>query len=224
MRKIAITGTSRGLGAALVRKFRSLGHTVVGGARTSAQQLDQDLQEGYFPFQATDPESQHSWWDQVETHLGLPDLVIANAALINHNAPLWEVPVEEFRAVMEANLLGVYLTFREYLQRWHRSEERPRGVLVAISSTWGRTTSPEVAPYCMSKWGVEGMIKSLAQELPPQLSAVALNPGIINTEMLRSCFGSGASHYETSEQWAPRAAEEILAFERSHNGASASIS
>ncbi|RWW63682.1 hypothetical protein BHE74_00029114 [Ensete ventricosum] len=47
----------------------------------------------------------------------------------------------------------------------------------------------DVAPYCASKWAVEGLTKSVAKELPPGLAIVALSPGVINTDMLASCFG-----------------------------------
>lgn len=58
-----------------------------------------------------------------------------------------------------------------------------------------------MAPYCASKWAVEGLTRSVAKELPPGIAVVALNPGVINTEMLQSCFGSSASTYPTPESW-----------------------
>jgi NAD(P)-dependent dehydrogenase (short-subunit alcohol dehydrogenase family) len=78
---------------------------------------------------------------------------------------------------------------------------RGSGVIVNFSSGWGRSTSPEVAAYCTSKWAVEGLTSALAQELPRGLAAVALNPGIIATEMLRACWGAGAEAYPTAEKW-----------------------
>ena len=61
-------------------------------------------------------------------------------------------------------------------------------MIVTISSTWGRSVAPEVAPYCATKYAVEGMTMALAAELPAGLAAVAVNPGIIDTDMLRSCW------------------------------------
>ena len=78
-------------------------------------------------------------------------------------------------------------------------------VLVNFSSGWGRSTSPEVAPYCATKWAIEGLTAALAQELPHGLAAVALNPGIIDTEMLRSCFVEGAGGYPDPKAWAETA-------------------
>ena len=63
------------------------------------------------------------------------------------------------------------------------------------------TLSFQVAPYCASKWAIEGLTRSLAKELPPGLAAIALSPGVVNTDMLNSCFGSSAALYQTTETW-----------------------
>jgi NAD(P)-dependent dehydrogenase (short-subunit alcohol dehydrogenase family) len=80
---------------------------------------------------------------------------------------------------------------------------------LTFSSYWGQSTAPEVGPYCATKWGVEGLTRSLAQELPQGLAAVAFNPGIINTDMLRSCFGDGASSHENPANWARYAVDRL---------------
>ena len=80
--------------------------------------------------------------------------------------------------------------------------ERGKGIIVNFSSGWGRSTSPEVAPYCASKWAIEGLSQALAQELPRGLAAMALNPGVINTRMLQTCWGEHASSYEDADNWA----------------------
>ena len=93
-------------------------------------------------------------------------------------------------------------------------------MIVNFSSGWGRSTSPEVAPYCASKWAIEGLSQALAQELPPGLAAVALNPGIINTDMLQRCFGPGASAYPTADEWAKKAVPFLANLGASDNGRS----
>ncbi len=82
--------------------------------------------------------------------------------------------------------------------------------MVNFSSAWGRSTSPEVAPYCATKWAIEGLTRALADELPPGMAAIPLNPGVINTDMLQSCFGDSASAYPTAQQWAERAVPFLL--------------
>jgi NAD(P)-dependent dehydrogenase (short-subunit alcohol dehydrogenase family) len=96
--------------------------------------------------------------------------------------------------------------------------KRERGVIVNFSSGWGRSTDAEVAPYCASKWAIEGLTQAFAQELPAGLAAVALNPGIINTEMLRSCFGGSASGYPSPAEWAKGAVPFLLKLGPGDNG------
>ena len=96
--------------------------------------------------------------------------------------------------------------------------QRKHGTIVNFSSGWGRTTDAEVAPYCATKWAVEGLTQSFAQELPSAMAAVTLNPGIINTDMLRSCFGGTASSYPSPEKWAATAVPFILGIGASDNG------
>jgi NAD(P)-dependent dehydrogenase (short-subunit alcohol dehydrogenase family) len=75
-----------------------------------------------------------------------------------------------------------------------------------------------VAPYCATKWAIEGLTQALAEELPPEMCAVPLNPGIINTEMLRSCFASGAEFYPSAESWSQRAVPFLLSLGPAQNG------
>ncbi|MFM7149503.1 MAG: SDR family NAD(P)-dependent oxidoreductase, partial [Gemmataceae bacterium] len=74
--------------------------------------------------------------------------------------------------------------------------------------------------YCASKYAVEGLTLALAQELPPGLAAIPLNPGIINTEMLRSCFGDGAREYPLPEKWAESVVPFLLELGPRQNGQS----
>lgn len=167
-----------------------------------------------------------SKWDQVKAWAdeilqeGPPDLLLNNAALINRSAPLWELEAQEFQTLLNVNLAGVFHCLKAFLPSMI---ERRAGIVVNFSSTWGRTTSPEVAPYCCTKWGIEGLTRSLAQELPGGMAAVAFNPGIIHTEMLESCFGPSASGYHTPEEWARRAVPYLAALEPRHNGQSVSL-
>ena len=100
--------------------------------------------------------------------------------------------------MIDVNIKGVANVIRHFVPAWSRERS---GVIVNFSSGWGRSTSPEVAPYCATKWAIEGLTQALAQELPKGMAAVALNPGIIDTDMLRSCFGDSAGLYPDAEKW-----------------------
>jgi NAD(P)-dependent dehydrogenase (short-subunit alcohol dehydrogenase family) len=218
-RRIVITGVSRGLGRALVDGFIAAGHVVFGCAR-SAEAIAQLARKYPQPhrFAVVDVRSDAAvcqWAQQVLSHAGPPDLLINNAAVINRNARLWEVPAEEFDLVIDVNIKGVVNVIRHFAPAM---VARRRGVIVNISSGWGRSVSAEVAPYCATKWAIEGLTQALAEELPSGMAAVPLNPGIINTEMLQSCFGPSAAEYPTPEKWAVRAVPMLLALGPKDNG------
>ena len=219
VKRIVLTGTSRGLGLAMTEGFVERGHTVIGCARSveAVREL-----AARFPsphrFDVVDVAEDGevgTWATAVIERDGPPDLLINNAGLINANARLWEVPPEEFSELVDVNIKGVYHIIRHFVPAMLAAG---RGVVVNFSSTWGRSTSPEVAPYCATKWAIEGLTRGLSQELPSGMAAVALNPGIIHTDMLESCFGSSASAYPSPHDWAQRAVPFILQIDGKDNG------
>ena len=219
---VMITGCSRGLGRAMTESFIERGDTVVGCARNEKVigELNAALGSGPHYFQATDvavDAQVESFCHMVLGKLGPPDLLINAAALVNANAKLWEVSEKEFSDVIDVNLKGTANLIRHITPAMI---DRGSGIIVNFSSYWGRSTSPDVAPYCATKWGVEGLTNALSQELPPGLAAVAFNPGIIDTAMLRSCFGEGAGSYGTPEEWAKAAVPWLANLGPSDNGAS----
>jgi NAD(P)-dependent dehydrogenase (short-subunit alcohol dehydrogenase family) len=221
-RHIVITGATRGLGAALAAELLTAGHRVSGCGR-SADAASSRTSSPDFDLARVDVSrfaEVEAWARRIIDERGAPDLLVNNAALINANASLWEVPPAEFAALVDVNLSGSFNVTRAFLPAMIA---RGRGVVVNLSSGWGRSTAPEVAPYCASKWGIEGLTRALAQELPRGLAAVALNPGVIDTAMLRSCFGGGAGAYEKPDQWARRAAPFLLELSAAQNGQSLSV-
>jgi NAD(P)-dependent dehydrogenase (short-subunit alcohol dehydrogenase family) len=102
--------------------------------------------------------------------------------------------------------------------------KRGSGVIVNLSSGWGRSTAPEVAPYCATKYAIEGLSMALAQELPAGMVACALNPGIIDTDMLRQAWADGASRYQKPDEWAKRAAPFLLNIGPKDNGRPLTVS
>ncbi|QTN30900.1 SDR family oxidoreductase [Akkermansiaceae bacterium] len=216
---IWITGCSSGLGRALVRRFVDGGHTVSGCARREGKisELRGEFPGNHF-FSTCDVSSDDEVRDfcsEAFGRTGAPDLVINNAAMINPPAPLWEIGAKDFDRLMAINVCGTANVIRHVVPLMR---EEGKGMIVNMSSGWGRSTSPEVAPYCASKWAIEGLTQALAQELPEGLATVAMNPGIIDTEMLRSAFGEGASAYGNAEQWAETAAPFILSLTVADNG------
>jgi len=223
-KRIVLTGVSRGLGRAMAEGFIREGHIVAGCAR-SKEAIGQLAQHHEPPhaFEVVDVTRDakvRAWADRVLSEGGAPDLLINNAGLINRNAPLWEVPAEEFSRVIDANIKGVANVLRHFVPVMVK---RNCGVIVNISSGWGRSAAPEVAPYCATKWAIEGLTQALAEELPKGMAAVPLNPGIINTRILQSCFGDAAESYPDADAWAERAVPFLLQLGAKDNGKPLSV-
>ena len=216
---VVISGCSRGLGRAMALEFSSRGWKVAGGARTvdALNKLSRKINTDslFLPLDVTDPESVESFAQQVEDKFESPDLLVNNAGLINQNAPLTKVSPDEFAAVVSVNLGGIHNMIRSFVPMM---EKAGHGVIANFSSYWGQSTAPEVGPYCATKWGVEGLTRSLAQELPSGLAAVAFNPGVINTDMLQSTFGEQAHSYPSPQEWAVDAVNRLEALSPVDNG------
>ena len=222
---IIITGVTRGLGMALAKQYIKQGHMVIGcGRNANLIGSMSDLYSKNTDFQVLDISNYKevsSWAQDINNKYGAPDYLINNAGVINKNNYLWNISPDEFSSVIDINIKGVYNTIKEFVPGMIA---KGKGTVVNLSSGWGRSTSPEVAPYCSSKWAVEGLSKSLAQELPNRITCVALNPGVIDTDMLRSCWKDQAAQYEDPENWAKRAAPFILNINNNDSGASLTIS
>jgi len=224
VQKILLTGCTKGLGRAMTHGFIESGTTVAGLGRDEAALAElratYPAPHRFDAVDVSDDDSVKTYAEKVLTEWGTPDLLINNAATINRNAPLWEISDEEIDQLLRINLKGVVSMMRYILPAMN---EAGHGIVVNFSSGWGRSTAPKVAPYCMSKWGIEGLSQATALEVADGVAVVALNPGIIDTPMLRSCFGEGAAGHEPPEAWAKRAVPKILGLSASDNGASLSV-
>lgn len=223
-RTVVLTGVTRGLGRALALRLAELGHVVIGCGRSRARLEElRAVLDAPHRFEVVNVGSAiqvETWAEKILESHGPPDLVLNNAGVINANARLWEVPAEEFGMVVDTNLKGTFHVIRYFLPAM---VERGSGVVVNFSSGWGRSADAEVAPYCATKWGIEGMTRALAQELPKGLAAVALNPGVIHTDMLDISLGQAAKSYPGPERWADRAAPFLLSLGPEHNGRSLNV-
>ena len=214
-----ISGTTSGLGKAIALGLAERGWTIVGFGKTKnkVKALSDELGENHYIFQAnvSCDESIAVAAKQIINQFGPPHLLMNNAAIMNNPAPLWEVSAKEFDEMSAVNINGVANMIRHFVPSMIQD---CNGIIVNLSSGWGRSTSPNVAPYCTTKWAIEGMSGALAQELPTGMACVALNPGIINTEMLRKCWAEGASAYQNPTEWAKIAIPFIERINSNDNG------
>lgn len=231
-KSVLITGVSKGIGRALAIELANRGHTIIGCSR--AQDKLDSLQSLLLPnnhnhlFLNVDVSSDDSVQQMARTVMemkgGPPDVIVNSAGTINKNNKMWEVPSQEFDLVMDTNLKGTANVLRHFIPLMiNNGGGGGEGIIVNLSSGWGRSGAALVAPYCASKWAIEGLTKSVAKELPQGMAVVALNPGVINTDMLASCFGASASLYQSPESWALKAATMILNLTPADNGASLSV-
>ncbi|MGA2447229.1 MAG: SDR family NAD(P)-dependent oxidoreductase [Polyangiaceae bacterium] len=121
--------------------------------------------------------------DSAVRELGVPSVVVNNAGIAGHRAPIEGTDETDWDAVLSVNLKGVFLVTRAWLGVM-RAQGRGRFVTVAsISATLG---SPGLAAYCASKWGAVGFTKSLAEELRGSgLQALSVLPGSVDTCMAK---------------------------------------
>lgn len=181
---VLITGAAGGIGAASARRFDEEGAllllTDADGA--GAQRLAQELGDGAIS-RAHDVTSEADWQATVswalDTH-GRIDVLLNNAGIFLAEA-LVDTSLEDFRRVLDVNVVGVFLGMRAVAPPM--TDERS-GSIINMSSVAGLTGGPYLTAYAASKWAVRGMTKVVARELARSGVRVnSLHPGQIDTEM-----------------------------------------
>ena len=216
---VVITGCTRGLGRAMIPRFIDAGWQIAGCGRNEVQiaDLGRKWPQPHF-FRACDVSSQNdveSFCTAVLDRFGPPDLVLNNAAIINANAPLWETSAEDFSRIVDINIKGPAAMMRHLLPAMLK---RGSGVIVNFSSGWGRSTAADVAPYCATKYAIEGLSMATAQDTGGKVAVIPMNPGIIDTDMLRSTFGDSAAEFPDADAWAQRAVPFFIKLGPKDNG------
>lgn len=185
--KVAIvTGAAQGQGAAEARRFVREGARVV-----VADVLDEpgsavvaELGERA-RFVHLDVTSEDGWTDAVaatEDAFGRVDVLVNNAGILRFNR-VQDTPLDEFRLVLDVNLVGTFLGIRSVAPAMRRAGG---GSIVNISSTGGIVGLPSVASYVASKFGVTGLTRSAAIDLGPLgIRVNSVHPGSVDTPMIR---------------------------------------
>jgi gluconate 5-dehydrogenase len=182
-----VTGGGSGLGLAIARGLALAGARVVLNGRNpdklagAAQALAQEgIDACVAPFDVTDADGVAEAVATLERTMGPFDILVNNAALNNRKA-LEEFTLEEWRALMAANLDGPFLVTRAFLPAM---KQRRRGKIVNVCSLASDLGRPHIVPYAASKGGLRMLTRALAVELAPhniQVNGIA--PGFFRTEM-----------------------------------------
>jgi NAD(P)-dependent dehydrogenase (short-subunit alcohol dehydrogenase family) len=178
--KALVTGTSRGIGAALLDALRAEGCEVTGVSRTAGR--------GRVACDVADPAQVAALLDRT----GPVDLLVNNAGLIHRPANLVDLPLAEWHRLFATNVFGTVALLQAYLPPMN---ERGAGTVLNVSSTWGRHGAGRQSPYCATKFAVEGLSQAVAQEVAPGVAVVAVNPGVVATDMLATCFETDVTGY-----------------------------
>jgi 3alpha(or 20beta)-hydroxysteroid dehydrogenase len=179
-----ITGSAGGIGAAAARRLAEEGALLLltDADAAGAERLAQEL-GGCASARGHDVTSEADWravatW-ALETH-GRIDVLFNNAGVFLA-APLGDTSLEDFRRVIDVNVVGVFLGMRTVAPAM---TERRTGSIINMSSVAGLGGSPYLLAYGASKWAVRGMTKVVARELASSGVRVnSLHPGQIDTDM-----------------------------------------
>ena len=203
--KVAVvTGAARGLGLASARSFAEAGAKVIMAdiqddmGEAAAQTLrDEGRDCRYRHCDVTSKADVEALMDYaVDTH-GRIDIAMANAGIVHMSDPL-ELEEADYDKVIAVNLKGVFLTGQAAARRMVAQEpdnNGSRGAIINMSSCNAVLTIPEIAPYTMSKGGVNQWTKALAIRVAQEGVRVnAIGPGSIATEMFEAVANDPAKY------------------------------
>ena len=189
--KVAVvTGASRGIGAALAQELATLGALVVLCARDR-----EALKSVVELIRKTDPDAQceaaacdithladvEALAARVEATFGRLDILVNNAGVGSFAGPLHQLPPEQWDAVLNTNLRGAYYCIRSFAPLMIRSGG---GDIVNISSIAAKNALPNGAAYAASKWGLNGLSYSVAEELRGyKIRVSVVCPGSVDTDL-----------------------------------------
>jgi NAD(P)-dependent dehydrogenase (short-subunit alcohol dehydrogenase family) len=133
------------------------------------------------PTDVTNLDSVRRLAQEVESKFGRIDILVNNAGIGGFGGPLHELPPEDWDRVLNTNLRGVYYCIREMAPLMIGTG---RGHIINISSLAGKNALPNGAAYAASKWGVNGLSYSVAEELRSHnIRVEVVCPGSVDTEL-----------------------------------------
>jgi 3-oxoacyl-[acyl-carrier protein] reductase len=183
-----VTGAGSGIGAAIAVKLASLGVQVVVCGRTlkTLQTTASQISEAGGHAQAIRCDVSHldsvqALAANVEQNFGRADILVNNAGIGGFAGPLHEMTPDSWEKILNTNLRGVFYCIRSFATIMIRGGG---GHIVNISSLAGKNPLPNGAAYAASKWGLNGLSYSVAEELRGHSIRVSVVcPGSVDTEL-----------------------------------------
>jgi len=178
-----VTGGGHGIGAAIARQLATMGATTVicGRNRSRLQQTAKEISCESLVCDVSDWDSVASLAQRVTQTFNRVDILVNNAGIGGFGGPLHTMPLENWDAVLNINLRGVFYTVRAFAPLMIAGGG---GDIINISSIAGKNPLPNGAAYAASKWGLNGLSYSIAEELRGHKIRVSvICPGSTNTEL-----------------------------------------
>jgi len=213
--KVAIiTGVTRGIGRALLDALVQRGVRVVACARDEKRIADLAASARFLGKDAIfvegdvrETQTAATLVAQAEENFGGVDLVVNNAGLINGPGNVEDLSTEQWRDVLDVNLMGAVFLCRAAVPSLRA---RGGGVILNMSSYWGHVGEAAFGPYCASKFAVEGLSQTLAAETKrDNIIVVAVRPGMVVTDMLDVATRGHAQGHKPAEQCAHQLVEVV---------------
>ena len=189
MASVFITGTSRGIGLEAALAFARKGHNVYATMRNPVRDIElaqraarENLPISISAMDVDSDKSVKSTFDALANDGQQIDVLVNNAG-IERSGSVEELPLSEFRAVMETNYFGALRCIQAVVPQMRL---RRSGCIMNVSSVAGRMSCAPLSSYCATKWALEALTEGLAGEMKSFDVRVALiEPGIIDTAMAR---------------------------------------
>jgi 3-oxoacyl-[acyl-carrier protein] reductase len=183
-----VTGAGRGIGAAIASRLAEMGaiSVLLGRTRAALESAAQTIVQAggkaeAIPCDITSLRSVEEAARHVESSFGRLDILVNNAGIGGFGGPLHQLPPESWDEILNTNLRGVFYAVRAFAPMMIRARS---GHIINISSLAGKNALPNGAAYSASKWGLNGLSYSLAEELRSYNIRVAVVcPGSTNTDL-----------------------------------------
>lgn len=206
MKKVLVTGSSRGIGLEIALAFGRAGYQVFATMRkpAKAEELSKIIKEESLPItmhklNVDSDISVKSVMDEILLEHGSIDILVNNAG-IGLNGSIEEMPLSDFKSVFETNVFGAVRCIQAVIPSMR---EQKNGCIINITSVSGRLTSSPLGCYSASKFALEAISEALAQEVKPfNIRVGIVEPGIIDTDMAHKIEQETASIYPSLKRMA----------------------
>jgi 3-oxoacyl-[acyl-carrier protein] reductase len=183
-----VTGAGRGIGAAIARQLSNLGAAVALCGRTVAalESTAKTIAQGggkceVVPCDVSNLRSVEEAARTVDSLFGRIDILVNNAGFRGVEGPLYQLPPDVWDQILNTNLRGIYYMTRAFAPTMIRAGS---GHIINISSLAGKNPVPNGAAYSASKWGLNGLSYTLAEELRPlNIRVSVICPGSTETDL-----------------------------------------